>query len=110
MKENIKDVPLPKMDEGNHSMYIKPITVDEVREIVDNLDSKFLSGDVDISNVIVKLSSNVTIPYLTQIINKSFEERIFPDDLKKAKVIPFHKDGSKLDENNYRPISAKCME
>ena len=93
------------MDEVNHSMYLKPITVDEVREIIDNLDSKFSSGVDDISNVIVKLSSNVTIPYLTQITNKSFEEGIFPDDLKKAKVIPLHKDGSKLDENNYRQIS-----
>ena len=25
--------------------------------------------------------------------------------MKKAKVIPLHRDGSKLDENNYRPIS-----
>ena len=105
LKENIKDVPLPKMDEVNHSMYLKPISVNEVREIIDNLDNKFSSGDDDISNVLVKLSSDVTIPYLTQIINKSFEEGIFPDDLKTAKVIPLHKDGSKLDENNYRPIS-----
>ena len=30
---------------------------------------------------------------------------MFPDDLKKAKVIPPHKDGSNLDENNYRPIA-----
>ena len=81
-------------------MYLKPITCDEVREIIDNLYNKFSSGDDDISNVIVKLSSNVTIPYLTEIINLSFEEGIFPDDLKKAKVIPLHNDGSKLDENN----------
>ena len=81
------------MDEVNHSMYLKPITCDEVREIIDNLDNKFSSGDNDISNVIVRLSSNVTIPYLTQIINLSFEEGIFPNDLKKAKVIHLHKDG-----------------
>ena len=40
LKENIKHVPLPKMDEVNHSMYLKPITCDEVREIIDNLDKK----------------------------------------------------------------------
>ena len=98
------------MDEVNHSMYLKPITVDEVREIIDHLDNKYSSGDDDISNVIVKLSSSITIPYLTQI-NKSFAESKFPDELKKAKVIPLHKDGSKLDENNYRPISlVVCME
>ena len=61
------------MDEVKHSMYIKPITIDEVREIIDNLHNKYSSGDDDIANVIVKLSSNITIPYLTQIINKSFD-------------------------------------
>ena len=30
---------------------------------------------------------------------------VFPSDLKQAKVIPLHKGGSRLDENNYRPIS-----
>ena len=101
LKYNIKQVPLTKMDEVNHSTYLKPITCDEVREIIDNLDNKFSSGDNNISNVIVKISSNVTISYLTQIINKSFEEGIFPDYLKKAKVVPLQKDGSELDEKNY---------
>ena len=30
---------------------------------------------------------------------------MFPSDLKQAKIIPLHKGGSRLDENNYRPIS-----
>ena len=30
---------------------------------------------------------------------------MFPDDQKKAEVIPLHKDGSKLDKNIYRPVS-----
>ena len=38
LKYNIKHVPLTKMDENNHSMYLKPLTCDEVREIIDNLD------------------------------------------------------------------------
>ena len=105
LKEKIRHVPLPEMNEVNHSMYLKPITIEEVREIIENLDNKVSSDDDDISNVIVKLSSNITIPYPTQVINKSFGEGIFPYDLKKAKVINLHKDGSKLDENNYRPIS-----
>ena len=110
LKYNIKHVPLTKIDVVNHPMYLKPITCGEVREIIDNLDNKLSSGDDDFSYVIVKLSSIVTIPYLTQIINKSFEEGLFPDDLKKVKVIPLHKDGSKPDENNYRHISTNCME
>ena len=40
-----------------------------------------------------------------KIINKSFELGIFPKALKLAKVIPIFKAGSRLDVNNYRPIS-----
>ena len=45
------------------------------------------------------------VPRLVIIINKSFESGIFPDALKLTKVIPIFKSGSKLDMNNYRPIS-----
>ena len=95
LKYNIKHVPLTKMDEVNHSMYLKPITCDKFREIIDNLDNKFSSGDDGISNVIVKISSNVTIPYLTQIINTSLQGGIFPDDLKKPKSFLF----TRMDRN-----------
>ena len=77
-------------------MYLKPITPDEVREIFDHVDNKYSSGDDDISNILIKISSSITILYLTQIINKSFKAGIFPDELKKAKLIPLHKDGSKI--------------
>ena len=42
---------------------------------------------------------------LTDLINISFETLSFPDKIKIAIVIPVHKSGSKLDVNNYRPIS-----
>ena len=50
LKEKIKH--LTEMNEVNHFMYIKPITIDEAREIIENLDNKFSSGDDDISSVI----------------------------------------------------------
>ena len=42
---------------------------------------------------------------LSDIINLSFNQGIFPNLLKIANVIPTHKKGDKLDCNNYRPIS-----
>ena len=42
---------------------------------------------------------------LANIINSSFEEGVFPSQLKTAKVVPIHKGGSKFDIQNYRPIS-----
>ena len=53
----------------------------------------------------MKASKNVTSPFLSFLVNLSFEKGTFPSALRKAKVIPDHKDNSRLDENNYRPIS-----
>ena len=44
------------------------------------------------------------IPSLTILINASIKQAIFPTELSQ-KILPFHKDGSKLDLNNYRAIA-----
>ena len=42
---------------------------------------------------------------LTDIVNTSFIDGVFPNQLKLAKVVPIHKGNSKTDVSNYRPIS-----
>ena len=42
---------------------------------------------------------------LTHIFNLSMSEGIFPSQMKKVKLVPIYKKGSKLDVQNYRPIS-----
>ncbi len=42
---------------------------------------------------------------LNLIINQSFEEGVFPDLCKQAKVIPVYKKGSMSNMGNYRPIA-----
>ena len=54
---------------------------------------------------LLKIASPIIVPYLVNIINISFKTGCFPDAVKLAKVIPIFKAGSKLDINNYRPIS-----
>ena len=46
----------------------------------------------------------MSIP-LSRLINCSFVTGTFPTNLKVARIIPVHKQGSKLSVNNYRPIS-----
>ena len=86
-------------------MFLYQVTELEVEQIINKLDNKSSSGDDNINNILVKLSVSATVPYLTLLINKSFSQGVFPDKLKRAKVIPMHKSGSRVDENNYRPIS-----
>ena len=43
---------------------------------------------------------------MTESINKSIDEGVFPDTLKVADITPVYKNkGSKSDKTNYRPIS-----
>ena len=54
---------------------------------------------------ILRLLKNDISLQLTNIFNLSFSTRVFPSGLKIAKVIPIHKNESKLNCSNYRPIS-----
>ena len=93
---------VPKVQQ---SMFLFQAKEREVAAIISNLENKFSSGDDDIRNVLVKVSSTVTVRYLSFLVNLSMNKGEFPKELKKGKVIPMHKNGSKLEENNYQPIS-----
>ena len=78
----------------------------EVKVVISNLDNKSSSAEDFVNNHLVKMSAPVTIEYITFLINLSFHRGEFPQELKKkTKLFPLHKSGSKLEENNYRPIS-----
>ena len=60
---------------------------------LDGLQAKFLIDSVQ----------SIKKP-LTHIINMSIISGLFPKELKKAKVISFHKKNSKVEPVNYRPV------
>ena len=89
------------LESAVHHMLPYETSCAEVTSIFASLDEKFFSGDDEIHNVLVKLTSSVTVPYLTTLCNRSLNECVFPNSLKKAKVIPIHEEGSKLNEDNH---------
>ena len=58
-----------------------------------------------ISTKFVKIASPALENTLSIIYNKSIIEGIFPNAMKLAKIIPFHKGDSWYIVSNYRPIS-----
>ena len=73
-------------------------------KVISNLDSsKKVSGDIPIK--ILKLAKAQCAPILTKLFNSSIENNVFPDELKRADVIPVHKKSNTTDKENYRPIS-----
>ena len=55
-------------------------------------------------SLIKEVQEFLVVP-LTQVINLSFSQGVFPDDLKTARVVPIFKKGNMTDLGNYRPIS-----
>ena len=59
----------------------------------------------DLSADSVKLvPDDISLP-LTHILNLSFQQGVFPNELKTAKVSPLYKANDPMKFNNYRPIS-----
>ena len=87
------------------SFFLKPILEEEVIKQLRNLKASKSPGAYHIPNKIIKLSIVIIAPILTKLFNDSIRQGVFPDVLKIAQVVPFHKSGSKHKFSNYRPIS-----
>ena len=86
------------------SMFLEPTSSTEVHAIINGLKNK-TTLDTKISALKIANNSEIFVEAFAKIINNSFEQGIFPDSLKIAKVVPIHKEGPKTAVENYRPIS-----
>ena len=69
------------------------------------LEIKKSSGYDDISNFLIKKTSDVIVPHLEVLYNACLKQGLFPSVYKVAKVIPLFKGGDRDNVNCYRPIS-----
>jgi hypothetical protein len=89
---------------ASRSMYLTPVTELEITNIIREMRDCAPGPDA-IPSAILKETATIFIPVLTQIINLSFSEGVFPNDMKCANITPLFKFGDKTSINNYRPIS-----
>lgn len=90
----------------NMSMFIRPVTCVEVKNVIEQLKNK--SGGVDgIHALTIKtLAYNSGfVQAITHIVNLSFSKGTCPEHFKIAEVVPVFKNGDKHQASNYRPIS-----
>ena len=87
------------------SMFIDNVSSDEIKKIVNSYKNKTSLDCNDINITIVKKVIDYIVEPLTYICNQSFEQGIFPEQMKISKIIPLFKSGEKDNFTNYRPVS-----
>ena len=88
-----------------NSIFLTHTSPSEICSIVSWVKSTSSSGyDGMPPSLIKQVYSGIALP-LSDIFNKSLTSRIFPDQMKIAKIIPMYKSEDRCSINNYRPIS-----
>ena len=89
----------------NEKFSFQPIPEDLVRGIILKLDGSKATPVGDIPGDMLKSTVDIHLTFITKIINFSFENGCFPDELKLAEVSPIFKKNNDLVKENYRSIS-----
>ena len=77
----------------------------EVYNVVKNINISKSSGLENVSSYIIKEAFGILLSEVTRMFNLSIESSRFPDDWKKALVVPIPKTGNLNNVKNFRPIS-----
>ena len=85
--------------------FFEPPTVNEIVELICSLNVNKAVGHDNISAFFLKIAPFVIANYLCVFVKFFFENGIFPDACKIAKIVPIHKNGNKSNPSNYRPTS-----
>ena len=101
----VNDDPCMYVQNNDKSIFMSPVTEEEVLDIISQLKNKTTAGYDKITPSIVRHVKDKIVKPLVHICNLSLTEGIFPDKLKIAKVTPIYKKGDKSSFSNYRPVS-----
>jgi hypothetical protein len=93
------------INRNNLVFQLHEVSTVQISRVIDKLSICKASGLDNISVRLLKFSAPTTINSLAYIINLVICKGIIPADWKSARVSAIHKNDSKLDLNNYRPIS-----
>ena len=96
---------ITKTYESDKKFSFQQVTEEHVRQVILSIDGSKATLVGDIPADMLKVTLDIHLSLITKIINLSFENGCFPDDLKLAEVSPIFKKNDDLDKENYRPVS-----
>ena len=88
----------------DETIFLSPTTPADIESLINCIKPNKAIGPNSIPTKILKEFKTELSEPLSDMINISFNNGIFPDFLKVANLIPIHKKGEKLDPSLYYPI------
>ena len=105
---HVNKKPMAYLDDAiQETIFIEPVTFDEIKTIVSSLKNNATGFD-EINAEYLKMSLSVIGNPLVYICNMSLSEGVFPTQLKIADVVPLYKCDDPMIFNHYRPVSLLC--
>ena len=92
------------LSDAHPSFELSPVTSDDVIKVVKGMKTSGAGSD-GINMRLIKEGVDVLAPSFVNLINKSFSDGVYPDELKIAKITPIFKGGDRSLMENYRQIS-----
>ena len=87
------------------SFFFRPVTPSEIQFQILSIPNSKSHGLYSCPTQLLKYSSEVISPVLSDILNTSVSLGAYPPKLKISKIIPIFKADDETDTSNYRPIS-----
>lgn len=94
-----------KLGAQPNSFSLRKVEVEEVEKKLLQIDCSKGPGLDGLSPRFLHDAAAQIAPYISHIFNLSVETGVFPNDLKRAKIVPLFKKGNSHDPGNYRPVS-----
>ena len=88
-----------------NSFLLKPTNEVVILKLLEAINPLKAAGLDKLSGKFLRDGATLLVVPITKLCNLSIKLSIFPDDCKIAKLKPLFKKGSKIDPQNYRPIS-----
>lgn len=88
-----------------HSFAFLPIIEDDIRDAIRHRKRSHSYDMYLMSSSLIEVMGPFLIKPLTHLFNKCINEGVFPNSLKKSRVVPIYKNGDNNNLGNYRPIS-----
>lgn len=91
--------------QNNFAVPLRSVTQDAIRKAIDCLKAGAAAGNDRVSaKFLIRYKDRLIAP-ITNCINKSINDGVYPDSLKCAAIVPILKSGDPTNCGNYRPIS-----